>query len=307
MLAVAASTAYPVLAQSVARIGVLNSGNPEPFLSDLKEGLRALGYAEGRNIGIEFRTDGGNPALLPGLAAELVRMDVRLIVASPTPAVEAAAKATRTIPIIMAPVGDPVASGFVQSLARPGGNVTGLSAANGETAGKCLEVMRELMPQLRRVAVLANANDAFMPIFVEHIAASARSMKIEVLVIPVKGRGELDAAFVRVKRESVPFVIVQPSLPRAQAAKLALKYKVPAMGATSLFPQAGGLASYSAAVRDLYRDAAHYVDQILRDAKPETLPVQQPTKFELIINLKTAKTLGVSVPPTLAMRAHLIQ
>jgi len=207
----------------------------------------------------------------------------------------------------MAPVGDPVASGFVQSLARPGRNVTGLSAAGGETAGKCLEVMREFMPQLRRVAVLANANDAFTPIFVEHIAAAARSMQIDVLMINVKGSSELDAAFVRMKKESVPFVIVQPSLPRARAANLALKYQVPAMGVSPAFPQAGGLASYSAAVRDLYRDAAHYVDKILRDAKPETLPVQQPTKFELVINLSTAKTLGVSVPPTLAMRAQLIQ
>jgi putative ABC transport system substrate-binding protein len=284
-------------------IGVLLVGGREPFAGQFDAGLRDFGYVAGKNIRLEFRSASGRLDALPALAAELVGLNVDLIVASETPAVHAAKRATTTIPIVMAPAGDPVGTGLVASLARPGGNVTGLSAATAELAGKSIEILRETLPSLRRVAALADPSNPFSKPFLEQIGLFARAGKVELIVAKVLAESEFASAFTELKREGAEAVIVQPTLPRKPAIERALEHRLPSVSGNRAFADGGGLMSYSASLADRYRNAAAYVDKILKGAKPGDLPVQQPVKFELVINLKTAKAIGVAVPPTLLARA----
>jgi putative ABC transport system substrate-binding protein len=304
LLGGAAAWPLSVRAQSgkTVKIGILIPANPESFLDVFRQGLREHGYIEGTNVAIEFRTADGKADLLPALAAELVALDVDIIVASQTPAATAAVQATRRIPIVIT-AGDPVGTGLVASLARPGGNVTGLSATATEMGGKILELIREILPSTRRVAVLANAADPFTRPFLAQIQAGGRLLGLAIQPIPTNGVGEFDAAFAAMKQEAADAVIIQPSLPRRPAIQRALTHRLPPVCPQRQFPAEGGLMSYSANQFDLYRRAAAYVDRILKGAKPEDLPVEQPTKFDLVINLKTARTLGLDVPATLLARA----
>jgi putative tryptophan/tyrosine transport system substrate-binding protein len=286
-----------------ARIGVLNFENPEPYRTGLREGLRALGYIEGQNVQFEYRSAEGNRDLLTGLAAELVRIKVDLIVAYPTPAVVAARQATREIPIVMAGAGDPVGTGLVVSLAQPGGNITGTSSTTAELGSKALEVMRDIIPSVRRVAVLANATDPFTTPFLAQMQLGGKTLRLEIQVIMIQAAEGLDAAFATMKKNGVDAVIVQPSLPRKRIAELALKNRVPAISPTGAFAAEGGLAAYAASRAEMLRKTVAYVDSILKGSKPADLPVEQPTKFELVINLRTAKALGLELPATLLARA----
>jgi putative ABC transport system substrate-binding protein len=286
-----------------ARIGVLNLANPEPFWTLLREGMRDLGYTEGQSLQFEFRTAEGNSDLLAGLAAELVRLKADVIVAYPTPAVVAVKQATREIPIVLAGAGDPVGTGLVASLARPGGNITGTSSTTAELGPKTLEIIRDIIPSVRRVAVLANASDPFTKSFLEQMLLGGQILHLEIQTVMVNGADELDSAFAAMKENTVDAVIVQPSLPRMRIADLALKNRIPAISPTGAFAAEGGLAVYGASRAEMMRKTAGYVDKILKGSKPADLPVEQPTKFELVINLKTAKALGLTIPPTIIARA----
>ena len=305
-----AAVAWPLTLSAqqpkLPRIGVLLTANPEPFWSEFRAGLREHGYIEGQNMQFELRSADGKLDLLRALADELVRLKVDIIVASQTPAVIAARQATSEIPIVMAPAGDPVGTGLISSLARPGGNITGLSGTAAELGAKTLELVRELLPSTRRVAVLANAADPFSRSFVEQIEQGGRTLGIAIQTIMVRGEEEFAAAFAAMTKERADAVMVQGSLPRKPVLDLALKHRLPAVGGGAggrLFAREGGLMSYSGNQNDQYRRAALYVDRILRGAKPADLPVEQPTRYDLVINLKTAKALGITVPPTVLARA----
>jgi putative ABC transport system substrate-binding protein len=301
-----AAAAWPAAAPAqpkLARIGVLLVGNLEPFWSEFREGLRAAGYVDGRNIQIELRSGKGNLQILPELAADLVRLKVDLIVASETPAVEAARQATKSIPIVMAPSGDPVRTGQIVSLAAPGGNVTGLSAATAELAGKSVELLREALPSLSRIAVLADPSNPFTKPFLEQIGQAAVALGVEVRPGLVRNEAEFDAAFATMATQRAQAVIVQPTLPRKTAVELALKHRLPSVSGNRAWPDAGGLMSYAASLADRYREAGGYVDRILKGRLPAELPVQQPSRFELVVNLRTAKALGVTVPASILRRA----
>lgn len=302
-----ATVAWPLTVRGqqsrMPTIGVLLVGNVEPFWSQFREGLRDFGYVDGHNIRIEFRSGQGKLPTLPDLAADLVRLKVDLIVASETPAVQAAKQATTTIPIVMAPSGDPVGTGQVASLARPGGNITGLSAATAELAGKSLELIRELLPSVRRVAALADPTNAFTTPFLHHIQAAAQALRVEIQVNLVRAVSDFDAAFRAMVEARVDALIVQPTLPRPRVVELVLQNRLPAVSGNRAFADAGGLMSYAASLADRYRGAAVYVDRVLKGANPSDLPVQQPTRFELVINLRTAAALGIAIPPTVLVRA----
>ena len=268
--------------------------------------MRELGYVEGQNIRFEFRSDEGKLNRLPELAAELVRLKVDIIVTWFTPAARAAKQATREIPVVMAPAGNPVENGLVESLARPGGNVTGMSTVGAELASKSVELIQELLPSARRVAALANAPDPFSSPFLEQIRLGGQATGVTIDAVMIHGPEELEAAFPAMEQKRTDAIIVQASLPAKRVAELALKYRIPSVGIIRAFVEEGGLMTYSAAEVDTYRHAAIYVDKILKGAKPAELPVEQPTKFELVINLKTAKALGLSVPPSLLGRADQV-
>jgi len=306
MAGLGGAAAWPLAARAqraTARIGILNFENPEPYRTGLREELRELGYTEGRNVQFEYRAAEGNRGLLPGLAAELVRLKVDVIVPYPTPAVVAARQATVEIPIVMAGAGDPVGTGLIVSLARPGGNITGTSSTTAELGPKTLEVIRDILPSVRRVAVLANATDPFTKSFLQQVQLGGQTLRLEIQTIMIQAAEELESAFATMKKNAADAVIVQPSLPRKRIAELALKNRIPAISPTGAFAAEGGLATYAASRAEMLRKTAAYVDKILKGSKPADLPVEQPTKFELVINLKTAKALSVTVPPTLLNRA----
>jgi putative tryptophan/tyrosine transport system substrate-binding protein len=283
-------------------IGVLLVAGSE-VLGPFQQALRDLGYIEGKTIQIDMRSAEGRANLLPELAAELVRSKVDVIVASQTPAIMAAKNATRDIPIVMAPAGDPLALGFIASLARPGGNITGLSAANDELAAKSLELIREIIPTARRVGVLGNVSDPFVKSFLEHIQQAAPIVRLDIQPIIIRGDDELEDAFAAMARERSDAVVVQSSLPVKLTVDLALKYRLPSFSAQTSDAHAGRLATYSASFAERSRQIAGYVDNILKGGKPSDLPVQQPTKFELVINLKTAKAIGTVISTSLLTRA----
>jgi len=289
----------------VTTIGVLVRGAPgwQRFWESFREALRQLGYIEGKNVRFEFRSDQGEIGRLPELAAELVRLKVDVIVPWFTPAAIAAKQATHEVPVVCAACGDMMGTGLVESLARPGGNVTGCSSLNAELSGKFVELIREMVPSARRVAVLANAPDPFSKVFVKQIQLAGEATATEIDTIMIHSAEELDAAFVSMEGSRPDAVIVQPSLPTKLAAELALSHRIPAICGWRDFVHDGGLMAYFATETNMYRAAAVLVDKILKGAKPADLPVEQPTRFELLVNRKTAKALGLEIPPTLLARA----
>jgi putative ABC transport system substrate-binding protein len=299
-------------AAKVSRIGVLMSPNPrrEAFL----QGLRDLGYVDGRNIVvdgrnivIEYRDSEGKPERLPALAAELVALKVDVIVTGSTPATVAAKQATKTLPIVFAAAGDPVMSGLVTSLARPGGNVTGLSLINPELMGKRLEHLKQVVPEVTRMAVLWAGRSGERAGNDKDAESAARALGMQLQFVEARSPADLDRAFSDMTRARAGALIVWGSNmfnnERTRLVDLAAKNRLPAVYPWREFVDAGGLMAYGANLADLFRRAATYVDKILKGAKPADLPVEQPTKFELIINLKTAKALGLTIPPSLLGRA----
>jgi ABC-type uncharacterized transport system substrate-binding protein len=300
---------WPLVARAqqptkVPRIGVLLISGPEP-MGPFRESLRDLGYAEGKNIQIEVRSAQSQVARLPELAAELVRSRVDVIVAIQTPAVYAAKNATRDIPIVMM-AGDPIGTGLISNLARPDGNLTGLSGTAAELAAKSLELIPQMVPTARRVGVLGNANDPFMKPFLEDIQQAAPKVRLEVHQIIVRSSNELDGAFAALARAQADAVMIQGSLSDKLTVDLALKYRIPSLSTQTSAVQAGLLMSYTADLTERGYEIARYVDKILKGTMPRDLPVQQPTRYELAINLKTAKALSLTVPPVLLARADKV-
>jgi putative tryptophan/tyrosine transport system substrate-binding protein len=288
------------------RVGVLVSlSAPHPFTEAFRSGMRDLGYSEDGNVAIEWRYADAQFSRAVELAAELVRLQVDVIAAYHTPAVKAAINATKTIPIVMSPAGAPLEMGLVESLARPGGNVTGLSNMEAELGGKRLDLLREAIPGLGRVAVLAAKTDPFTAPFVQDLQTGAARVGLQLHPVMVNGQGEFEDAFAAMSAAGDQAVIVQPNfLPQTAAiVALAAKHRLAILSSYRDTTRAGGLISYSADHAAHFRRAATFVDKILKGAKPAELPVEQPTKFELVINLKTAKALGLEVPPTLLARA----
>jgi putative ABC transport system substrate-binding protein len=301
--------AWPLLASGqqtrTPTIGVLLLGvpDPAPFLKALHEGLRDRNYFDGRNIRLEIRTAEGNQALLTEMAAELVRSRVDIIVVFQTPAALAAKQATGEIPIVMGQVGDPVASGLVVGLARPGGNVTGLAGGAAEVIGKVVELTRELLPAARRVAALANRGDPFAKLFLEGVDAGTRRVGMEMEPVALQPTDPLEPAFEMMRQKQIDAVITMTTIFKKEVVDLAMKHGLPLLSTGRVVPASGGLASYSPDYNAQWRDTADYIDKILKGSKPADLPIAFPTKFELIINLKTAKALGLTVSPTLLGRA----
>jgi putative tryptophan/tyrosine transport system substrate-binding protein len=282
---------------------VIGSTDPEQFWRDFRQGLRDLGYVEGQNIRFEFRSAQGQANRVPELAAELVRLKVDVIVTWFTPPTQAAKQATHEIPIVMADTGDPIGTGLVASLPRPGGNVTGIASVTAELAGKSVQLIRDMLPSARRVTALANATDPFSKPFLEQIKLGGEATGTTINPVNIGGSEELEAAFAAMEKDRPDAVIVQPSLPSKRAAELALKQRVPAVSVPRWFAEEGGLMSYSPRYADLFHKAAVYIDKILKGAHPADLPVEQPTRFELVINMKTAKALGLAIPETFVLRA----
>jgi putative ABC transport system substrate-binding protein len=300
----AGAISWPFVAQAQQpkiKIGMLVPAEPEPFYSVFVGTMKDLGYQD-HNVQFEFRSAGGRPADLQRLAKELVDLEVDIIATSQTPAASAAKAATARIPVVMV-AGDPVGTGLVASLSRPGGNVTGISATTAEMGAKLLDILRALLPQSRRIGVLANERDPFTKSFFEQIESGARALGFSVHPARVSGAEEFESAFQALAAQGVDAVVLQPSLPRKQAVDAALKYRIPPIAPSRLFPVEGAIMSYSANQTDMYRRSALYADRILKGANPSELPVEQPTKFELVINLKTASLLGITVPTLLLARA----
>ncbi len=287
------------------RIAVLALGNPDPqiFMKEFREGLRELGYIEGQNIQLELRSAVGDSNKLAPLAGELVATNADIIVGFQTPAATAAKQATKDIPIVLAGVGDPIGTGLIASLARPGGNITGISSATAEMGAKNLDLIREVFPAARKVAVLANGPDPFSKPLLEHIQSAAKALNVEIYPVMVSSADQLDAHFEDIKKWHADAIIVQPTLPQRRIAELAIKHGLPALAPNTTFTSAGGLMSYSNHSEAIYRQSAVFVDKILKGRKPADLPVELPTKFWLAINLKTAKAIGVSVPGLMLTRA----
>jgi putative ABC transport system substrate-binding protein len=294
------------------RIGVVSAdgdrSTPGPQVEAFRQGLRDLGYVEGKNILVEYRYVEGKSDRIPGLVAELVQLKVDALVMRPQPAIRAAMQATKTIPIVMVTTQDPVAAGFINSLARPGGNITGITTLQRELSGKRLELLKDVLPGLTRVGVLMRAGQGDYDF--EWYEAPARALKIQLQLVRVRDESDFNAAF-----ESMPkgrtgaFITVSGSLFNRQAkriADLAIKNRLPSMHERPDYVQAGGLMSYSASDIDSFKRAAIYVDKILKGAKPADLPVEQPTEFELVINVKTAKQIGVAIPPNVLARADRV-
>ncbi len=267
-----------------------------------REGLRDLGYVEGQTIRLEILSADGVLKRLPELAAELVRRKVNIITPISTPAALAAKHATSDIPIVMS-AADPVGIGVVANLAHPGGNITGISNVGPELGGKHVEFLKEALPALRRTAALLNAVDPFSKVLLEHIQLAGQAQKVEIVRFMVKANPELDSAFPAIIGSKVDALIVQGSLPMKRAADLAIRHHIPAGAPRKIFAQNGGLIAYSQNGAHAFRALAVLVDKVLKGAKPADLPVEQPTRFELTINLKTAKTLGLTVPQSLFARA----
>jgi ABC-type uncharacterized transport system substrate-binding protein len=293
----------------VPRIGVLTFTELTAALQEaFRQGLRDHGYVEGQNVLVEWRAAEGRPDRAKALAAELVELKVDVIVANLTPAVQAAKDATSTIPIVMASAGDPVGTGFVASLARPGGNITGMTGISAELSGKRIELLRELIPSLTRVGLVVNASNPFAKPFVAETRAAAKRAGIQLHVEDVRRPQQVGAAFSALTRRHVGAVIVDGALTAWQAAELAGQHRLPSISNQRHYVDAGGLMSHGAQFADMHRRAASYVDKILKGSRPGDLPVERPTQFELVINLRTARALGLTVPPSLLVRAdHVIE
>ncbi|MGD9924713.1 MAG: ABC transporter substrate-binding protein [Pseudorhodoplanes sp.] len=287
-------------------LGVLALGNPPPdnFLRALRAGLQQLGYGEGRNIRLEIRNAEGSADRLAGQAAELVAAKADVIVAYQTPAATAAKEATSDIPVVFAATGDPLGTGLIASYARPGGNLTGTTAGAVEVAGKTVELIRELLPAARRIAVLANQTDPFTKPYLAEIRRVAGIMKLEVLPVMVRPSEPLDAAFATIVADRAEALVIQGSLVRKDAVELATRHRLPTVGSPHILPRLGGLMSYSADFDAMMRETAGHIDKILKGAKPAELPVTFPSAFEMIVNLNAAKALGITIPEAFMQRAN---
>ena len=297
----------------IPRIGFLAATSPQietTRIEGFRQAMRELGYVEGKNIVIEWRWAEGKFDRLPDLAAELARLDVDVIVAGGSTSTGAAKKATTTIPIVMAQTNDPVGSGMIASLAHPGGNMTGLSTLVPELSGKRLELLKEVLPKLSRVTVFGDSTAPGNAQSLKETEPAAKALKISLQYFDVLAPKSIESAFREASKEraSAVLVFVAPVLisRRKEIAELAVKYRLPAMYGQPEYVESGGLMSYGVSVVDLYRRAAVYVDKILKGAKPADLPVEQPTKFELVINLKAAKQIGLTIPPNVLARADRV-
>src|SRR5215470_19628421 len=304
LAAVAQQKAMPV-------IGVLNTGSPSPssapFMDAFRQGLSEAGYVEGQNVAIEYRWAEGHYDRLPALAADLVGRKVDLIMANSPPAAVAAKSATSTIPIVMRGGADPVGSGLVASLARPGGNLTGVSVIVDELTAKRLELLSELVPRARVIALLMNPNNASADRVIREVQEAARMKGLQLHVLKARSESEIDAAFASLVQLHADALVVggDPFLSnqREQLVALASRRAVPSIYQWREFVASGGLISYGPSLTSAFRLVGAYAGKILKGAKPADLPVQQSTTFELVINLKTAKTLGLTIPPSMLMRA----
>ena len=297
----------------IPQIGFLGTGSPAESayrVEAFQQALRGLGYVEGRNIAIEYRWADGKVERFPDFAVALVGLKVDTIVATSTPGALAARNATRTIPIVFVTAADPVGSGLVASVARPGGNVTGLSLLAPEITARQLQLLKEAVPRAFRVAVLSNPTNAYTALLVKETEAAARSLAVRLQLLAVQEADAFDRAFSEIRRErpDALLVLADPTLVfhRARIVEFANQNRLPAMYPHREYAEAGGLMAYGTDLRDLYRRAATYVDKILKGAKAADLPVEQPTKFELVINVKSAKVLGLTIPPSLLVRADEI-
>jgi putative ABC transport system substrate-binding protein len=300
------SSAQPTTKAPV--VGLLDAGERLEWWAAFRQQLRELGYVEGQNVSFEARFASGKFERLPELAQELVRLKVAVIVTSGSVAAQAAKRATSTIPIVIATGGSE--PGLVASLARPGGNVTGVTSIGAELTGKRFEALREVLPTMSRLAVLWHRENPASALQVRELEAAARSSKLELQVFGVKSAGELAGAFSAMtqKRARAVFVIAGPLFfsERRRISDLAIKHQLPSIYGVSEYVEAGGLLSYGPSYSDLFRHAAVYVDKILKGAKPADLPIEQPTKLELVVNLKTARALGVTIPRLILLRADRV-
>jgi len=299
--------------KKVPRIGFLSAVSPSTIsarLDAFRQELRELGFVEGKNIVIEWRSAEGKSDRLPGLAAELVRLKVDLVVSGGVATTRAAKQATVTIPIVMASDDDPVGSGFAASLARPGGNITGLSTLSPEISGKQLELLKEIVSKLSRVAIGGDVTRPGIPQALREINVAADALGVQVQYLELREPKDIETAFRAASKEHADAVLVlgSPVLlsQRRQVADVAAKSRLPAIYPRPEFVEDGGLMSYGVSFTDLFRRAATYVDKILKGAKPADLPIEQPTKFELVINLKTAKQIGFTIPPSVLARADRV-
>ncbi len=308
-----AAAAWPLAARAqqskVARIGVLYIGlaDAESFKKELRDGLRELGYVEGQNIAFEFRSAEGKLDRLPELASELVRLKVDVIVALYVPSALAAKQATREMPIVII-AAEPIETGIVASWARPGGNITGVALMSAALVGKCVELFRDMISATRRIAVLTNAADPlFAKLVVNQVELAGRITGIEIQPIMVRGPDEeLNTAFATIARGRADAVVIQGSLSTKRIADLALEHRLPAASTTRGFVDAGGLMSYGADGPAMFRHSARFVQRILQGQQPNDLPIEQPTKFELAVNLRTAKAMGITIPETFLLRADAL-
>ena len=293
----------------ISRVGFLSTGLVDSNIAAFQDGLRELGYIEGQNIFIEYRYAKGNYDQLPGLVAELLRLNLDVLFAPSTPAALAAKNATQTIPIVFASVSDPIANGLVSSLARPGGNVTGPSQMSADLSGKRLELLKEVVPRLAHIAILQDPGPQ-SEVALKETQLAARALGIRLTVFDVRGPNDFDGAFLEIakKRPNGLVVLSSPMIlgERKRIAALATKQRLAAVYTLKEYVEAGGLMSYGVSLPHLFRRAATYVDKILKGTKPADLPVEQPTKFEFIVNLKTAKQIDLTIPPNVLARADKV-
>jgi len=302
-------------AGKVARIGMLLPNAPEivarsPRIAAFLKGLRDLGWIEGQNLAIEWRFAEGQLGRLAELAADLARIGVDAIVTAAAPSALAAQGATRTIPIVVLDPGDPVGLGLVASLARPGGNITGVSSIAPELAAKRLALLKEAVPAMVRVAVLANAAIPPAEIAMRELEATAKVLGVQIQSVPIQGVKGIEQAFGEITRQHADGIVVFPDpltfSNEAAITSFALKSRIPALYGAMEFVQAGGLMSYGPSYPEMFRRGANYVDRILKGAKPGDLPIEQPTRFEFGLNLKTAKALGLTIPQSVLLRADRV-
>jgi putative ABC transport system substrate-binding protein len=312
---VAAVVVAPLVAEAqhgrkLYRIGFLGNSTAaleSNLVAPWREGLRELGYVEGRDVVVEYRWAEGHYERFPALIEELLALKVDVIVTAGTPAALAVKRATATVPLVMVAVGDPVSTGLVTSLARPGGNVTGLVSIAPDLEGKRLELLREIVPKLSHVILLVNPANAFHVVSEKQVRAAARQLDLKVQFIGVREESEFDHAFDLITRERPGALIMLADRlflhHRARIVEFAARHRLPAVYAYRELVEAGGLMSFGPSYPEMHRRAAYFVDKILKGVKPADLPVEQPSKFELVINLKTAKTLGLTIPSSVRVRA----
>jgi putative ABC transport system substrate-binding protein len=312
-LAMCGAVAQAQQPAKVPRIGYVDAGSPATTghrVQAFMQGLRELGYMDGQKIVIEYRWAEGKLERLPGFVADLLHAKVDVIVSSATPAIRLAKEQTTTIPIVMAGVTDPVANGFVASLARPGGNITGLTHLSPDLTGKRLELLKEVVPKLSRVGVLWNPNQPGQPLAYKEAQVAAQELKVTLISMEARNREEIERVLSGVGKERPQALFELPDplifVNRELIAEFAAKHRLPAMYSFREYVDAGGLMSYGTSFPELFRRAAYFVDKILKGTKPADLPVEQPTKFEFVINLKAAKQIGLTIPPNVLARADRV-